>query len=66
MYQLAQVEQIKKGEGTKVGEITVVIDSQVISHLGGDIIIDHNNMYGFILKNEYEVLTFGMKWIKSF
>jgi hypothetical protein len=36
----------------------------VIRRLDGDIIIDHNNNYGFILKNNYEILTFGMKFKK--
>jgi hypothetical protein len=66
VYELAQVEQIKNSEVFKVGEITVLIDLLVSSHLGGDIVIDHNKTYGFILKNSQEILTFGMKLIKSF
>jgi hypothetical protein len=37
----------------------------VIHHLDGDVVIDHNQNYGFILKNNYEILTFGMKLIKD-
>ncbi|WP_335493882.1 hypothetical protein [Neobacillus niacini] len=37
----------------------------VISHLDGDITIDHKKNYGFILKNDYEILTFGMKLKKA-
>jgi hypothetical protein len=36
----------------------------VISHLEEDIIIDFKTNYGFILKNNYEILTFGMKLMK--
>ncbi|WP_251554851.1 hypothetical protein [Neobacillus muris] len=66
MYELAQAEQ---GENTdemfKNGEITIIIDRLVINHLDGDIVIDHNKNYGFILKNNYEILTFGMKLTKN-
>jgi hypothetical protein len=65
VYELAQVEQIKNEEVFKVDEITILIEPLVISHLDGDIFIDHKNNYGFILKNNFEVLTFGMKLIKN-
>lgn len=65
MYELAQVEQIKNDEIFKVDDITVLIDPPVISHLDGDITIDHNKNYGFILKNSYEILTFGMRLIRN-
>jgi Fe-S cluster assembly iron-binding protein IscA len=61
MYELAQVEQLNNDEVFKIDEITILIDPQVISHLDGDIVIDHNKNYGFILKNNFEILTFGMK-----
>ncbi|KAA9018341.1 hypothetical protein [Niallia endozanthoxylica] len=61
MYELAQVEQINNEEIFKVDEINLLIDPLVISHLDGDIVIDHKKNYGFILKNNYEILTFGMK-----
>lgn len=61
VYELVQVEQVKNEEVFKVDEITILIDPIVIRHLSGDIVIDHKRMYGFILKNSYEVLTFGMK-----
>lgn len=64
MYELAQVEQTKDDEIFKVDQITVFIDPLVISHLDGDVVIDHTKNYGFILKNNFEVLTFGMKLMK--
>ncbi|PLT33519.1 hypothetical protein [Bacillus sp. V5-8f] len=66
MYELAQVEQVNNDEVFKVDEITILIDPLVINHLDGDIVIDHKSNYGFILKNSYEILTFGMKLIKNF
>jgi hypothetical protein len=65
MYELAQVEQISNEEIFKVEAITILIDPLVMSHLDGDIVIDHKKNYGFILKNNYEILTFGMKLIKK-
>ncbi|SEN06947.1 hypothetical protein SAMN05192533_108224 [Mesobacillus persicus] len=64
MYELAQVEQTKNEEIFKVDQITIYIDPLVINHLDGDITIDHNKNYGYILKNNFEVLTFGMKLTK--
>jgi hypothetical protein len=61
VYELAQVEQISDEEVFKVDAITILIDPLVVSHLDGDIVIDHKKNYGFILKNSYEILTFGMK-----
>ncbi|WP_409271530.1 hypothetical protein V1499_18595 [Neobacillus sp. SCS-31] len=61
MYELAQVEHINDEEVFKVDDITIAIDRQVVSDLDGDIVIDHKNNYGFILKNNFEILTFGMK-----
>lgn len=52
-------------EVVKVEGITTLIDPTVISHLDGDITIDHKKNYGFILKNDYEILTFGMKLKKT-
>ena len=65
MYELAQVEHVNNDKVFKVDEITIFIDPLVITHLDGDIVIDHNKNYGFILKNNYEILTFGMKINKS-
>jgi hypothetical protein len=65
VYELAQVEQINDEEIFKVEAITVLIDPLVVSHLDGDIVIDHKKNYGFILKNSYEILTFGMKLNKK-
>ncbi|MEH7180156.1 hypothetical protein [Neobacillus vireti] len=64
MYELAQAEQMENDEVFKVAEISVLIDPVVISHLDGDIVIDHKTNYGFILKNSFEVLTFGMKLVQ--
>ena len=64
VYELAQVEQINNEEIFKVGAITILIDPLVISHLEEDIVLDHKGNYGFILKNSYEILTFGMKLMK--
>ena len=65
MYELAQVEQAENEEIFKVDGITILIDPLVIRRLDGDIIIDHNKNYGFILKNNYEILTFGMNFKKN-
>jgi hypothetical protein len=65
VYELAQVEQRNNEEIFKVEAITILIDPLVISHLDGDIVIDHKKNYGFILKNNYEILTFGMKLTKK-
>lgn len=60
MYELAQVEQAENEEIFNADGITILIDPLVIRHLDGDIVIDHSKNYGFILKNSYEILTFGM------
>lgn len=65
MYELAQVEQLNNEELFKVEAITILIDPLVISHLAEDIVIDFKTNYGFILKNSYEILTFGMKLVKN-
>ncbi|MEH7417933.1 hypothetical protein V7266_21910 [Neobacillus drentensis] len=65
MYELAQVEQAENDEVFKIENFTILIDSLVISHLDGDVVIDHNKNYGYILKNSYEILTFGMKLNKN-
>ncbi|WP_160725789.1 hypothetical protein [Bacillus sp. USDA818B3_A] len=65
MYELAQVEQSDNDEVFQIDEFTILIDPLVISHLDGDVVIDHNKNYGFILKNSYEILTFGMKLTKN-
>ncbi|PLS01882.1 hypothetical protein [Neobacillus cucumis] len=65
MYELAQVEQAENVEVFKMDDITILIDPLVIGHLDGDIVIDHNKNYGFVLKNSYEILTFGMKLNKN-
>ena len=64
-YELAQVEQSQKDEMFKVDGITILIDPLVVNHLDGDIVIDHKKNYGFILKNSYEILKFGMKLNKA-
>lgn len=65
MYELAQDEQVKSDEVFKDNQITILIDPSVISHLDGDVVIDHHNNYGFILKNNFETLTFGMKFTQN-
>jgi hypothetical protein len=65
VYELAQVEQRNNEEIFKVEAITILIDPLVMNHLEGDIVIDHKKNYGFILKNNYEILTFGMKLTKK-
>lgn len=63
-YELAQVEQISNEESFNIDGMTILIDPVVINHLDEDIVIDHKKNYGFILKNNYEILTFGMKFSK--
>lgn len=65
MYELAQAEQVENLEAFKIDEITILIDPLVINHLEGDILIDHNKNYGYILRNNYETISFGMKLIKN-
>ncbi|KAA0547018.1 hypothetical protein FZW96_13620 [Bacillus sp. BGMRC 2118] len=65
MYELAQAEQAEHDEVFIVGPITILIDPIVIPHLDGDIVIDHNKNYGYILKNNFEILNFGMKLVTS-
>ena len=63
MYELAQAEQAGNDEVFKVDTVTLLIDPVVITHIDGDIVIDHHNNYGYILKTNYEILTYGMKLI---
>jgi hypothetical protein len=65
VYELAQVELINNDEIFKVDDITILIEPLVINHLDSDIVIDHKKNYGFILKNSFEIITFGMKLIKT-
>ena len=65
MYELALDEQAEIDEVYLIDEITILISPEVKNNLDGDIVIDHNKNYGFILKNRDEILTFGMNLIKS-
>jgi hypothetical protein len=65
VYELAQVEQVNNEEIFKVDGMNILLDPLVINRLNDDIIIDYKKNYGFILKNSYEILTFGMKLIKK-
>lgn len=65
MYELAQVEQNENKDAFAYDEITLYIDPPLMERLDGDIVIDHNKNYGFILKNSNEILTFGMKLLKG-
>jgi len=65
MYELALDEQAEIDEVYPIDEITILISPEVKNNLDGDIVIDHNKNYGFILKNRDEILTFGMNLIKS-
>jgi Fe-S cluster assembly iron-binding protein IscA len=65
VYELVQVEQAEEDQAFKSNDVTILIDPAVISHLDGDVVIDHQKNYGFILKNSFEILTFGMKLVKS-
>lgn len=65
MYELAQVEQVNNEEIFKVDGMNILLDPLVINRLNDDIIIDYKKNYGFILKNSFEILTFGMKLIKK-
>lgn len=61
MYELAQGEQVEHDEVYLFEEITILVSPEVQAYLDGDIVIDHTRNYGYILKNDYEILTFGMK-----
>lgn len=61
MYELAQDEQVEHDEVYLFEEITILVSPEVQAYLDGDIVIDHTRNYGYVLKNDYEILTFGMK-----
>ncbi|MGG3563871.1 hypothetical protein ABES03_19990 [Neobacillus rhizosphaerae] len=65
MYELAQDEQVEHDEVYLFEEITILVSPEVQAYLDGDIVIDHTKNYGYVLKNDYEILTFGMKLKKS-
>ena len=65
MYELAQDEQVEHDEVYLFEEITILVNPEVQAYLDGDIVIDHTKNYGYVLKNDYEILTFGMKLKKS-
>ncbi|MEH7303178.1 hypothetical protein [Neobacillus drentensis] len=65
MYELAQDEQLEHDEVYLFEEITILVNPEVQAYLDGDIVIDHTKNYGYVLKNDYEILTFGMKLKKS-
>lgn len=64
MYELAQVEQVGTDDVFTAGNITVVMEPIVVDHLERDIVIEYKSNYGYILKNSFEILTFGMKLVK--
>ncbi|MDQ1145694.1 Fe-S cluster assembly iron-binding protein IscA [Bacillus sp. SORGH_AS 510] len=61
VYELAQDEQVEHDEVYLFEEITILVSPEVQAYLDGDIVIDHTKNYGYVLKNDYEILTFGMK-----
>ena len=65
VYELAQDEQLEHDEVYLFEEITILVSPEVQAYLDGDIVIDHTKNYGYVLKNDYEILTFGMKLKKS-
>ena len=65
VYELAQDEQLEHDEVYLFEEITILVNPEVQAYLDGDIVIDHTKNYGYVLKNDYEILTFGMKLKKS-
>ena len=65
MYELAQDEQVEHDEVYLFEEITILVSHEVQAYLDGDIVIDHTKNYGYVLKNDYEILTFGMKLKKG-
>jgi hypothetical protein len=65
VYELAQDEQVKHDEVYLFEEITILVSPEVQAYLDGDIVIDHTKNYGYVLKNDYEILTFGMKLKKG-
>ncbi|MEH7439985.1 hypothetical protein V7182_21295 [Neobacillus drentensis] len=65
MYELAQDEQVEHDEVYLFEDITILVSPEVQANLDGDIVIDHTKNYGYVLKNDYEILTFGMKLKKG-
>jgi hypothetical protein len=65
VYELAQDEQVEHDEVYLFEEIPILVSPEVQAYLDGDIVIDHTKNYGYVLKNDYEILTFGMKLKKG-
>lgn len=65
VYELAQDEQGEHDKAYSFDEITIIVSPEVQATLDGNIIIDHTKNYGYVLKNDYEILTFGMKLNKG-
>jgi hypothetical protein len=65
VYELAQDEQVEHDEVYLFEEITILVSPEVQAYLDGDIVIDHTKNYGYVLKNDYEILTFGMRLKKG-
>jgi Fe-S cluster assembly iron-binding protein IscA len=61
MYELAQDEQMENDEVHSNDDISILVNPDSKKYLEGDIIIDYKQNYGYVLKNSYEILTFGMK-----
>lgn len=60
-FELAQDEQAGNDEVYQIDEITILVNQTAKKYLEGNIVIDHKQNYGFVIKNSYEILTFGMK-----
>lgn len=60
-FELAQDEQAGNDEVYQIDEITILVNPTAKKYLEGNIVIDHKQNYGFVIKNSYEILTFGMK-----
>lgn len=61
MYELAQDEQEKNDEVYSFEDVNMVVNPESKEHLDGDIVIDYKQNYGYVLKNSYEILSFGMR-----
>nr|WP_263326418.1 hypothetical protein [Neobacillus sp. Marseille-Q6967] len=61
MYELAQDEQEKNDEVYSFEDVSIVVNPESKEHLDGDIVIDYKQNYGYVLKNSFEILSFGMR-----
>jgi hypothetical protein len=43
-------------------ELNLLVNPFAEKHLEGKVVIDYKQNYGYVLKNSFEILSFGMKF----